>query len=291
MPIEKNFMKKVEQILRFCLVCVILAGLFSPMAKAQEKLTQDTMECFIVGFSFGTMFPDGKVSYAKDPFGVNNDKLTMKSMYKAPYLDFGLDVLYKYKSNWLVDLNGDFWIGNDNLQDRVERLEGVYNSNGIVMAVNGVDGVFTCYNRGLSLKAGLGKVIVTDKKNPNSGILVKAGTGIMMSKTIFSQDIHEAHAYQLADKYLKLYDQRRFGWMLTEGVGYWFMSNRLNLVNIYAVFEVSQCWMHSTREYSIDKLAGLRGKDNTKHFDMLYNIKLCWMFPLKGKTVYDYYYF
>lgn len=283
-----NTSKKIKKL---ALAAALLMGLSSP-ALAQEKLYQDTLECHIVGFSVGTMFPDRLFSKAVDPAtGINNEKLTMNSMYKSPFLDFNGSVAYKYKSNWVVSADYDFWFGSDNLRDRVERLEGVYSSAGIVMAINGVDGVFQCNNRGMSIKAGLGKIIVVDKKNPNSGIWLKGSTGWCMSKTVFSQDYTEASAPQLSGIYQNLYDQRKSGWMLSEGIGYWFMSNKLNLWNCYAMFEVSQCWMRSTRDYTIDKLAGLHGKDESRHFDMLYTLKLCWMFPLKGKSSFDYYYY
>jgi hypothetical protein len=36
---------------------------------------------------------------------------------------------------------------------------------------------------------------------------------------------------------------------------------------------------------------GLNGKDNNKYFDLMYGLRLSWMFPLMGKTTYDYYYY
>ena len=61
--------------------------------------------------------------------------------------------------------------------------------------------------------------------------------------------------------------------------------------NVYLTFEVSQVWSRSTRQYMIDYYLGLQGKDNNRYFDLLYSIKLCWMFPLKGKTAHDYYFY
>ena len=63
------------------------------------------------------------------------------------------------------------------------------------------------------------------------------------------------------------------GGILTESVGYWFMSNKLNLVNFYVAFELSESWMNSTRTYTIDDLMGLRGKDQSRYFDLTYTIK------------------
>lgn len=283
-------MNKVRNTLK--IAAFVLLGMGMPHTlSAQEKLTQDTLECHIIGFSISPKMADGLLSYSKTAEGLNRKENTMFGLYENPYLDFGVHTIYKYKSNWMVTLEGDMWIGNNNLRDRIDRMPGVFATSGIVMAVNGVDGQYTCNNRGLSAQFGLGKIFVVDKKNPNSGILAKLSGGWTMSKTVFSQDIHEAPCYQLAGNYRNLYDHRRGGFILTEGVGYWFMSNRLNLVNCYAAFEVSQMWTTSTRDYVIDHVVGLQGPDNDRHFDLTYTLKLCWMFPLKGKTVFDYYYY
>ena len=69
------------------------------------------------------------------------------------------------------------------------------------------------------------------------------------------------------------------------------MSNHANLINFYVAFELSQVWSRSTRDYIIDDYLNLRGPDDNHYFDLLYTLKLCWMFPLKGKTVREYYYF
>ena len=45
------------------------------------------------------------------------------------------------------------------------------------------------------------------------------------------------------------------------------------------------------RPYQLDNQIGLNGKDSSRYFDLLYGIRLSWMFPLMGKTTYDYYYY
>ena len=80
-----------------------------------------------------------------------------------------------------------------------------------------------------------------------------------------------------------LYDHQRHGVMLNQSVGFWFMSTKANLLNCYAEIGVSECWSRSTRDYMLDNLLGMHGPDENRYFDLLYTIKLCWMFPLKGK--------
>ena len=284
-------MNKVIHILKISVLAVTFLGLTGLQSHAQEKLFQDTLACPIIGFNIGTTIPAAGFSTSFAPDGTKNDGATMASLYKGPWMAFGANFIYKYKSNWLLTFDFDVVLGNDNLKHRVERMSPVFTSDSLIMGLNGVDGAFICHNRGISLKAGFGKILKVDKRNPNSGILLKASTGYTNQKTVFSQEHGEAQAPQLTGAYANLYDHRRAGVILTEGIGYWFMSNNKNLVNMYIVFEINQSWMFSTRDYVIDDYIGLRGPDNSTHFDLTYTIKFCWMFPLKGKTTYDYYYY
>lgn len=271
-------------VLAFAFLCSApLCGL------CQEKLTQDTLECVNIGFNFGTLFPSAAGSHAVMPDGTRSHDATMKSLYRGPWLDFGLDVMYKFKTNWVLDAEGSLLFGSDNLQNRTERMPGIFITDGIVIGNNGVDAGVTAYNRGLDLRLGCARIMKVIPGNPNSGILAKLSAGIMQQQTIFTAN--ESNAPQLEGDYRCIYDHQRLGYTLTEGIGFWFMSNNQNLVNTKITFEVTQCWSHSTRDYTIDQLAGLNGKDDSRYFDLIYAVKLCWMFPLKGKTSYDYYYY
>lgn len=279
-------------VLKTSILFLTLYLLQSPFeGQAQEKLTQDTLECHIVGFNVGTIFPGKNGSKVTFPDGSTSQAGTMHSLYGGAWLNFGLEGLYKYKTDWIVGLGGDLFFGDDNLQKRVERMPDVYSDDvyPIVIGTNGTDAVVTCYNRGLDLKLSLARIFRVIPNNPNSGILAKVGAGIMEQQTIFT--LNNEQASQLTGDYAYLYDHQRLGYTLTEGVGFWFMSNRLNLINTYVTFEVTQCWSHSTRDYMIDDYLGIRGKDNNRYFDLFYSLKFSWMFPLKGKTTFDYYYY
>lgn len=282
---------KISRKLFYSLAILFLAtAAAQPAAQAQSAAKLDTMECHIIGFNVGTLFPSAQGSKVTLPDGTISRNATMASLYKSPYLNFGLDALYKYKSNWLVTLGGSIWFGDDNLNHRIERMGSVFSRDSIVIGTNGTDAVVTCHNRGISLQAGFGKIIpLMPQKNPNSGLLLRLAGGPMLQQTIFM--INEVNAPQIDGDYALLYDHQRSGWMLTEGIGYWFMSNNLNLANLYVSFDVTQCWSHSTRDYTIDNYLGLAGKDNNRYFDLIYTVKFCWMFPLKGKTAREYYYF
>jgi len=267
----------------------ILAIMLSLAAfvQGQVKTTPDTLECHIIGFSGGLKIPSTGTA-SEGAMGGN-----MKDLYEGPYLDFSIGCDYKYASNWMVSLDGDFWFGlsSDNLENRVERMGNIFTPTGYAMGWGGSDGIINAYNRGLSLRLGLSRIFTFLPNNPNSGFMLKVSGGWMMQKTVFSQEYTSDPVPQLKGDYAKLYDHLRNGFIISEGIGFIYMSNYYTYVNIRVLFEVSQCVSWSTRPYQIDNLMGLNGKDHNRYFDLLYNIKLSWMFPLTGKTTYDYYYY
>ena len=283
-------MKIREKIFHKTLLAALVVAMTMPLANAQNAPKLDTLECHIVGFNMGVKMPSERFSFGTAVDGSTSQQATMASLYKGPYLDYGINAIYKYKSNWLVTLDGNMWFGSNNLLYRRERMGSIYTHDSIVLGSNGTDAAVTANNRGLCLQVGVGKIFpVMPSKNPNSGILARLSGGYMRQQTIFMNN--REHAYQLEGDYALLYDHQRQGAILTESLGYWFMSNNANLLNLYVTFEVSQCWSWSTRDYMIDNYIGLHGKDNNRYFDLMYSIKLCWMFPLKGKASQEYYYY
>ena len=276
----------------FCCALPVLFGamMFGQPARAQVDMKTDTLECHIIGFNIGPVFPSTRFSSETSPAGTVSRNATMASLYSGPWLGVGIDAIYKYKSGWLVTLEGDMWFGGNNLRYRQERLGPVYTRDGIVVGANGIDANMPCHNRGLSVQGCFAKLFPFNAaNNPTSGILARLSAGYMRQQTIFMAN--DERAPQLTDDYALLYDHQRHGFMLTEGVGVWLMSRRADLANVYVAFEVSQVWSRSTRDYTIDYYLGLQGKDNNRYFDLLYSIKFCWMFPLKGKTTHDYYFY
>ncbi len=257
------------------------------MAMAQVKLGVDTLQCHIVGFSAGVQMPLG----GSNSLGLEGGN--MKDLYSGPYLDFGLEWNYLFRSGWMLTLDGDLWFGynSDNLKLRLERMGDVYNSQGLAMGWGGTDGVVTAYNRSLAVRPGVAKMFHILPQDPNSGIFVKLSGGWWMQKTVFSQDMNESEVPMLTGNYQHLYDHLRHGVMLTESIGFAYMSNLNTYINVKISFDFSQCWSWPTRAYTIDNVMGLNGMDESRYFDLMFGIKLSWMFPITGRTSYDYYYY
>lgn len=256
-------------------------------ATAQVKLSVDTLECHIIDFTFGALMPGAGSASTGMTCGNTVD------LYKAPFLDFSIGCDYKYKSGWMVTFDGDLWFGynSDNLKNRVERMGGIFTPGGYLLNWGGTDGMVSAYNRSLAARVGMAKIVPVLKNNPNSGVLLGLKGGWMMQKTVFNQEYTESPVPQLTGNYVKLYDHLRNGAILTQSVGFVFMSNLSTYVNFKVAFELSECFSWSGRSYQIDNLMGLNGKDNNCYFDLMYGVRLTWMFPLMGKTTYDYYYY
>lgn len=279
----KSFIQKINKELIITAAAVII----TTTASSQVKLTPDTLDCHVVSFSAGLLSP---------LMGSNTGGLSggnMSDLYTGPYLNFGLEWDYKFASNWMLAFDADIWFGSnsDNLRWRELRIPNTFTTGGYAIGWGGYDGVVTAYNRGLAARPGVAKIITVIPKNPNSGILLKLSGGWFMQKTVYTQDFDRAPVPQLTGNYAKLYDHLRNGVILTESIGFIFMSNYSTYANFKVTFDVSQCWSWSSRPYQIDKLMGLNGKDNNRYFDLLYGFKLTWMFPFTGKTAYDYYYY
>ena len=267
-------------------ILVLALALAATVAHCQVKLAPDTLQCHVIGFSVGLLQPGTGTATLMQ--GGN-----MKDLYEGPSLNFALGCDYKHATNWTVSLDGDLWFGlnSDNLSQRNARLGSIVSPTGDAISWGGQYGGVTAYNRGLAVRLGIGRTIPVFKNNPNSGPMLKLSAGWMMQKSVYSQNYHENPVPQLSGDYARLYDHLRHGAILTEGIGFSYMSNYLTYINVRVMFEVSQVWSFSTRSYQIDNLMGLNGKDNNRYFDLIYGIKLTWMFPLTGKTTYDYYYF
>lgn len=261
---------------KYLILLLLTVSALSGCCFAQKA---DTMQCFAIGFNFAPMVTTGERVMGT---GQKTELL------KNPFLNFGVDVMYKLKSNWVFGIEGDLYFGNDNLKNREERLSHMY-ANGAVIGSGGGDAGVEAYNRGLSFIGSVGKIIPLSKKNPNSGLFCSLGAGFTQSQIIYSVQAEEAP--QLDGDYANLYDHQQRGPILTESLGYWFMSNDKVYLNFMLTFEVQQHFTHSTRDYVIDNYMGISGKDDNRYFTPIYMLKFVWMFPLTGKTTQEYYYY
>ena len=84
-----------EKIFHSLLLTAIFILAANNPAHAQLDLTVDTLQCHIIGFNVGPLIPSTQFSFEKAPDGTVSQNATMASLYKGPYLNFGLDAFYK----------------------------------------------------------------------------------------------------------------------------------------------------------------------------------------------------
>lgn len=263
------------------IICAVLLSFsFLSYSIAQkDESAPEIIQCPIIGVSFGYVIPGGDLG----------------DMFK-PHFQVGGNFIFKTKTNWLFGVEGDFNFGDNNLKggvrDRI--LSDLYNSAGVIIGTENiqqgeafpedVDAGLIAYNRGFNVLLKGGKIFPLNKKNPNSGIFFVGGVGMTQNQIIYETVL--SGATQIQGDYAKGYDRKTRGFLMTEFIGYWFMSNSSRYMNFYAGVEFGQNWSKSAREYQFD----LKGKDTKKYFDQTYTIKLGWMIPLGSRKANEFYF-
>lgn len=140
------------------------------------------------------------------------------------------------------------------------------------------------FERGYFVGARLGYIYSFNKPNPNSGILFSIGGGILQHKIRIENDGNNAP--QIINEYKLGYDKMRYGFCLTQFVGYVYFS-KSQILNFYTGLEFYQAWTKSGRSWDFN----LMGKDNNSYLDMLYSFKFGWIIPIYSKEPQKFYFY
>jgi hypothetical protein len=162
-------------------------------------------------------------------------------------------------------------------------LSNIAASSGLIIDGDGAWAEVFYYERGFYANARAGKIFPVLNPNPNSGLCVMIGTGLLQHKIRIDNPGNLAP--QIKDDYKKGYDKLSNGWALSEFVGYMYMGNR-RLITFFAGFEFTQAWTQSRRDFDFV----LMKKDESKRFDMLYGFKAGWVVPLYKRSPAGYYF-
>ena len=74
----------------------------------------------------------------------------------------------------------------------------LFSRDSIIIGGNVTNANVTCYNRGISVQGGMGRIFALwPKRNPNTGLLARISAGYMRQQTIFM--IYEEKAPQISD--------------------------------------------------------------------------------------------
>ncbi|MDF2438346.1 MAG: hypothetical protein K0Q95_2722 [Bacteroidota bacterium] len=244
------------------ILALLSAFLISFSLPAQVSIKDSSIYTPLIGFSYGYYFPGGDL---KDRFG-NNSALQ-------------LNVDFKTKYNWILGINGSYLFGKN---IKVSLFDSISTSNGNVINEDGEYADIRLYERGFTVSGTLGRLIPFKKPNPNSGIRIDVGFGFMQHKIRIETIGNDVP--QLDKRYKKGYDKLSNGFLLTESIGYLYLSNN-RLANIYVGIECMQGFTQSRRSYDYN----LMKKDTEKHVDILYGARIAWILPLYKKAPQEYY--
>jgi hypothetical protein len=192
-------------------------------------------------------------------------------------INFNLD--FKTKKNWVFGVNGSYIFGKD---VKESLFDSISTASGAIIDGNGQFADVRLYERGFTASLTAGKIFAFKKPNPNSGILFSVGVGFIQHK-IRIETIGNT-VPQLSKSYKKGYDRLSNGLLLSQNLGYLYLSNN-RLVNVYIGFECMQGFTQSRRSFDYD----LMKQDTEKRVDILYGGKLIWILPLYKRAPQEFY--
>lgn len=247
------------------LYLLIITLLFVLGAQAQVNPNDSAVAAFLPSISYAYQFAGGDMTI---DYGNNST--------------VGGGVKYKTAGNWLWSLEANFIFGSTiNNADSILRM--VETDQHFIIDGNGTYALYTLYERGYNVNVSVGKIINVFKSNPNSGLMLTGGVGMLVHR--MKIDNQHKTAPQINDDYAKGYDRLRAGVSLNEFVGYFYMG-KSRLLNFYAGFEFVQGFTSSQRDWIFDQMK----KDNSQHIDLFYGFKVGWILPIYNRAPDPYYY-
>ncbi len=243
---------------------MLLPLLFPVLVKSQASIRDSSIFITEVKMSYAVQLPGGDMAKR---FGFNSG--------------VGLFVNLKTQSNWMFGLEGTFFFGNKVKERSV--LDPLRTPEGEIIDMNGEFADVLMLERGFTVTGTVGYLLPVWGPNPNSGILFKLGGGLMQHKIRLEANRNDVP--QLKGDYKKGYDRLSNGFMLSQFVGYQYLSNR-RLVNFFGGVEFFQGFTTGRRGFNYDQVA----PDNTRRTDFLYGIRVGWILPIYARPPKEFYY-
>lgn len=237
------------------LTLVFALALFSTTALAQFQVRDSSLFDPHVSISFGRQTPAGDMA---NRFGDNNS--------------IGLGFHIKTKKNWYYGVQGTYFFGTTVNQPGL--LINLITDNNEILDEQGMITEMAIQERGYTVTLDGGYLWDVIGPNPNSGILIKGGIGLLQHKIRIEHQRNEMMF--LEGDYLKGYDRLCNGLTIHQFIGYSHMSNN-RMINFFAGIEGYQAWTESRRDFNWDTQTSDKG---IQRLDMLYGIRAGWVLHL-----------
>ena len=247
---------------------VIMLGFllaFSCIAKAQKNIKENKENMPLISFTYGYYLPAGDLA---NRFG-NNSAI-------------GGAFHFKMKNNIMFGAEGNFMFSR-NVKENTILTPIDSDEHGYVFNKDGQISQILLFERGYTLGVTAGKVFPIVGPNPNSGVLLKVGTGFMQHKIRIEHQ--NDRIPQLEGEYIKGYDRLTNGIMLTQFIGYFNMSNN-KFANFYIGLEFLEGFTQNRRGFNYDT----KSYDTSRRMDIFQGVKIGWCIALYKRTANNYYY-
>jgi hypothetical protein len=248
----------MKKTLLFCIIIIISVFKLS----AQVSIKDSSIYTPLIGVSYGYYLPDGDLA---ERFGNNSA------------LQFNVD--FKTRYNWILGINGSYLFGKE---IKVSLFDSIATSGGALISQDGQLADTRLYERGFTVSGTIGRLIAFKKPNPNSGIRVDIGFGFIQHKIRIETIGNKVP--QMSKEYKKGYDKLTNGFLLSESIGYMYLSNN-RLANFYIGVECFQGFTQNRRSFDYD----LMMRDTKKRVDILYGGRIAWLLPLYKKAPSEFY--
>lgn len=249
---------------QFILIILFVGSSISAL-KAQVKVKDSCINAPMLAANFAFQLPGGDLA---ERFGYNSN--------------IGGDFMYKTRKNWIWGFSAHFIFGNQ-LRD-AGILDSMVTERGGIINRDGHYADVRLYERGFDAYFRFGKLFPVIGPNPNSGIVIIGGLGLLQHKIRIENIGNDSP--QLDDEYKKGYDRLSNGLALNEFIGYMNMDNR-RLLNFYFGLELVQGFTQNRRSYNYDT----RSQDTEQRFDLLTGFRVGFIVPLYPKVPKDFYYY
>jgi hypothetical protein len=244
---------------------LVLSFLILPLLIQAQSVPDSSINLNMFSFHASGFVPGGDIARR---YGLN--------------MGVGGSYWFKTRSNWMLSADFSYFSGNKFKEDSI--LRGVQDEFGYFINSYGEQREVTYYERGYYAGLRGGKLFPVIGPNKNSGIMVTGSVGFLEYKTFFRQE--ENNIPVITDDYAKMFDYLTNGLALNQFIGYLHLDDKQPL-NFYAGFEFYQAWTRCRRDF----LYNLQGPENKNRFDMLFGIRVGWIFPVNKKATGTYYYF
>lgn len=221
---------------------------------AQQNPARDELALVLVKPNIGLYLPGGDM---KDRFG--------------PGAIVGLDVAWKSKSNWQFSVSGGHIFGARVIEDNIMR--NIATPSGDIITEAGVFEDYRLRQFGWAVYGRVGKVFTIIGPNPNSGLLLQLGYGILQHKIWI--ETPRGNSPQISTDYKMGYDRLSNGMSFNPFIGYQHLSDN-RLINFYVGVDFHYGLTQNRRTVNFDT----QMPDTRQRQDILLGLKAGWILPL-----------